>query len=174
MHKKITLAYIAAFFAAQLGAQSPILWQPAMNVTSSSYFNLHPRIALNGNGDPLVVWGHFGINAAAFSRWNGSGFTVPVSLNPSSHNVYMASWTGPNIASKGDTVYVVYKKEPYMTSRSYIVRSFDGDRVFLPRFRSILLATASVGFPPLPLRRTEIQSLPTCCSIPYLPNRNGW
>jgi len=40
--------------------------------------------------------------------------------------VYVTNWTGPDIASKGDTVYAIFKKIPYTTNPSYVVRSFDG------------------------------------------------
>ena len=116
---------IANLFAS---AQSGITWSTPMDIAASTFNNDYPCIALDGNGNPLVLWGNS--NKAEFSRWNGSSFTTPVSLNPTSLPVYATSWTGPDIASKGDTVYVVYKKTPLDTLPIYIVRSFDGGITF--------------------------------------------
>lgn len=127
--KKIIPLFAAAFVSAQwVSAQNGITWSAPMDVAPNSFNNDYPRLALDAGGSPLVVWGNS--NKAMFSLWNGSTFTTPVSLNPTSIPVYATNWTGPDIASKGDTVYVVFKKIPYETNPSYIVRSFDGGMSF--------------------------------------------
>lgn len=126
MKKIILLFYIAGISAQRISAQSGITWSAPMDIASDTFGNLYPRITLDGQGNPLVIWGNSITNEAIFSRWNGSSFTTPISLNPVSIPVYTASWTGPDIASKGDTVYVVYKHFLYEINPSYLVRSFDG------------------------------------------------
>ena len=107
-------------------SQSQITWTMGMNVASSASGNNHPRVVVDGSGNPLVLWGHS--NRAMFSRWNGSSFTTPVMLHPGTMQVAHASWMGPDIASKGDTVYAVFKLVPEgdTSSHIYIVRSFNG------------------------------------------------
>ena len=124
---------LALFLAVQSfpGLTQTINWDAAITIAASSYGNLHPRISLDRNGNPLVLWGSSN-NKAQFARWNGTSFTMPVSLNPGSIPAATASWMGPNIASYGDTVYVVFKKTPEADTLShvYIVSSFDGGQNF--------------------------------------------
>jgi len=104
-----------------------ITWSAPVSVAPSSDGNMHPRIALDGSKDPVVIWGNSAMGGRAmFSRWNGTTFATPVALNPMTLPVFTASWAGPNIASHGDTLYAVMKNQPEDTGRMYIVRSFDG------------------------------------------------
>jgi hypothetical protein len=107
-------------------AQSGITWNMGMNIASTTTGNDHPRVVINAAGNPLVLWGHS--NDAMFSRWNGTMFTTPVMLNPMTMMIAHASWMGPDIASHGDTIYVVFKQMPEGDTASHIwlVRSFDG------------------------------------------------
>jgi hypothetical protein len=107
-----------------------VTWNMTMDVALPSYGNAHPRIVTNGAGDPLVLWNN-AMNAM-YSRWNGSSFTTPVALNPAPMPVAGASWMGPDIAAKGDTVYVVFKIMPEADTSSHIflMRSFDGGSTF--------------------------------------------
>src|SRR5687767_661430 len=111
-------------------AQNGITWDPTINVNNMSmYGNQHPRIVLDRSGDPMVLWGNSSNNNAYFSKWNGSGFTTPVIVN-STLPVFAASWAGPDIASNGDTLYVVVKETPETTNPAYIYASFDGGSTF--------------------------------------------
>lgn len=104
-----------------------ITWSAPVSVAPSSNGNMHPRIALDGSKDPVVVWGSAAMGGRAmFSRWNGTAFATPVALNPMTLPVFTASWAGPDLAAHGDTLYAVMKNEPEDTAKMYIVRSFDG------------------------------------------------
>jgi len=119
------------FWGAQLLAQTGISWSDPINVANNSFKNNHPRIVLDGQGNPMVLFGTNN-NKAMFSRWNGSGFTTPVAVNPTSTPVFADSWAGPDITASGDTVYVVYKKTPETsdTNHIFIRRSFNGGQTF--------------------------------------------
>lgn len=105
-----------------------------MDVSSGSYGNLHPRIAADASGNPMVIWGNLMDESVYFSKWNGVSFSQPVKLNPSWLTIATASWMGPDIAAKGDTVYVVMKQTPETDTSShlYIISSFDGGMSFSP------------------------------------------
>jgi hypothetical protein len=103
-----------------------INWNAPIDISLSQYGNNHPRIVLDANGDPLVLWGNSMTNEAYFSRWNGSSFTTPVALNPSSIPVFTASWAGPDIAAYGDSIYILYKQTPEDSNHIYITTSYDG------------------------------------------------
>lgn len=38
-------------------SQGQITWSSATNVASSTFGNDHPRIVMDGSGNPLVLWG---------------------------------------------------------------------------------------------------------------------
>lgn len=128
-------------------AQNTIIWNAGMNVAPASSGNEHPRITTDASGHPLILWGH--VNRAMFSRWNGSGFTTPVMVNPATMTIAEASWMGPDIAAHGDTVYVVFKQTPEDSYLSHIwcVRSFDGGVSFSQPVRVDYIADSLSRFP---------------------------
>lgn len=107
-----------------------VSWSAPITVASNTYSNLHPRIALDRNNNPLVLWGNSGNNRAYFSRWTGSGFSTPATMNPSGIILFAASWAGPDITSYGDTVYVSMKQTPEDTGHIYVARSTNGGMSF--------------------------------------------
>lgn len=144
--KKIIFLFLI-LISIGFSAQSQITWTMGMNIASSASGNEHPRMVTNASGNPLLVWHH--ANRAMFSRWNGSTFTTPVMLNPASMLVAGASWMGPDIASHGDTIYVVMKQSPEADTAShiYIVHSFDGGQNFSMPVRVDFIADSISRFP---------------------------
>lgn len=149
MRKSILLLIYMMFICIITRAQSNITWNPAMNVATSSSGNMHPRMTLDGKGNPLVIWGRMSDGAVYFSRWTGTMFTTPVKLNPAWLRVATATWMGPDIASKGDTVYVVVKRSPEAsdTNYIYIMRSFNGGVSFSAPVRVDNIADSISRFP---------------------------
>lgn len=137
LHVTLTVHFMKKLFTTfftllSLGAVAQVTWSAPVTVAASSYSNLHPRITLDKNGNPLVLWGKTSNNMAYFSRWTGVAFSTPVMANPMSIPVFTADWAGPDIASHGDTVYIVFKKTPETDSTNYMymVRSFNGGQTF--------------------------------------------
>jgi hypothetical protein len=132
-----------------ISAHAQINWTGGDNISTSLYSNMHPRIALNRAGNPLVIWGKMGDESVLFSRWTGTTFTAPVKLNPSWLTIATASWMGPDIASHGDTVYVVVKRTPESndTNRMYIFTSFDGGISFKPPVQFGFMGDSISRFP---------------------------
>ncbi len=146
-NKLLIILLSVSFFAT---AQTGITWSPAVSVSNMNmYSNLHPRIMLDGSGEPMVLWSKSSTKKVAFSRWSGNTFTTPVYLNPSPIDIFTSSWAGPDFASKGDTVYVVFKREPeiYDTNYIYIVRSFDGGANFSAPIRVDMIGNKISRFP---------------------------
>lgn len=142
---KNILTVTILIFAMHVSAQTTLNWNNAMDVASNATGNLHPRIALDRNNNPLILWGHS--TNAMFSRWNGTSFTTPVSVNPMSIPIFTASWAGPDIASKGDTVYVVFKESPETTGKIYVVHSYDGGVNFSTPVQVDFIADSVSRFP---------------------------
>ena len=131
--KRIFLAIITLMFVTTISmAQSGITWSAPIPVATNVSGNYYPRITLDAAGNALVLWGHS--NRAMFSRWNGTTFSAPIMLNTATVSIASAYWMGPQIASKGDTVYVVMKRidEAIDTNRLFITHSFNGGATFSP------------------------------------------
>ncbi|MFA6234603.1 MAG: T9SS type A sorting domain-containing protein [Bacteroidota bacterium] len=131
-------------------AQRGITWNSPMNIAAGSFGNQHPRITLDGAGNPLVIWGKMSDQSVYFTRWTGAAFTTPVKLNPGWLTVATASWMGPDIASKGDTVYVVVRQSPESVDTSkhiYIMKSFDGGITFSAPVRVDYIGESISRFP---------------------------
>jgi hypothetical protein len=126
MKKKLLI--ITVFLSLISPVQSQISWDSSIDIAINTYSNMMPRMALNAAGNPMLVWGKMADASVLFSRWNGSMFTTPVKLNPPWLKVATASWMGPDIASHGDTVYVVVKRAPEIsdTNRLFVFTSFNG------------------------------------------------
>jgi hypothetical protein len=165
MQKKITLFLLILIFS--ISAKSQITWNMGMNIASSASGNEHPRVVTDGSGHPLVLWGHSA--KAMLSRWNGTSFTTPVMLNPMSMTIAEASWMGPDIASHGDIVYIVFKQTPEMDTSShiYIVRSFDGGVTFSLPFQVDFIADSVSRFPTV---TTDVSGNPIVGFIKFDPN----
>ncbi|MCR9172340.1 MAG: glycoside hydrolase [bacterium] len=114
--------------------QTGIAWDPESIVSDGSiYGNIRPRATMV-NDIPVVVYAGFGDENLFISRWNGSGFDTQSVLPPGT-STYAATWTGPDIASKGDTVIAVFKLKPAESGNVYVVRSVDGGVTFSDTIR---------------------------------------
>jgi hypothetical protein len=119
------LLIIFLFTSVPVIAQTGIIWDAPITIATQSYGNMHPRITLDGAGDPLIIWGDMSSSAVYFSRWDGISFSMPVALNPATIPVFTASWAGPDLTSFGDTVYVTFKQTPEDVNPMYMIHSYD-------------------------------------------------
>lgn len=134
---------------AGLQSFAQVTWSTPVTVsTGGTLGNLHPRVALSRNGNPMVLWGKTDTKAY-FSRWSGSAFTAPVAVGNAGINVMAQSWAGPDIASYGDTVYVTMKRTPenINTNHMYMVHSYDGGMTFSDTVKIDNIDTSLSRFP---------------------------
>ncbi len=157
--KKLVLGIITTCSFTILSSAQSAVWDAPISVAlGTTYSNIYPRIALTTGDNPQVVWESGGTDKIYTSRWNGSGFTSPLTLNPTGVFPYIATWTGAEIASSGDTVFVVFSTDPTISdAHVYTFRSLDGGVTFedtvrvdqigsdVPRFPSV--AVGSNGNP---------------------------
>lgn len=127
MTKLSLLAVFTALFNLVGIGQSTIYWEPEISVADGTLFgNVRPRIAIAADDKPVVIFGK-GTNGLLYSaKWNGTNFNSPIPLLPADVSSYLTSWTGPDVAAKGDTVVLVFKAEPMDSGRVYTLRSTDG------------------------------------------------
>ena len=110
-------------------AQNGIIWYDPVPVADKTYGNLHPRVALDQNSRPIILWGDKN-GRAFFSQWTGREFTEPLQINPPGKQAFTESWAGPEIASRGDSLYIVYKELPEETGHIFMKHSYDGGKHF--------------------------------------------
>jgi len=110
-------------------AQNGIIWYDPIPVADKTYGNLHPRVSLDQNNKPMVLWGDQN-GRVFFANWSGKEFAEPVRINPPGKQAFTEPWAGPEIASRGDTLYVVYKETPEENNHIYIRHSYDGGKHF--------------------------------------------
>ena len=140
MKKLIKLSfyfYILLPFIVLSQNQSPIVWEDTISVADGSiYGNTRPRIVLNNQDEPVVVFGRNIDGTIHTAKFNGTGFDLPVQITPNDFQSYLANWTGPEIDASGDTIMMVFKENPIQEGHVYSVRSTDGGNSFSDPLRT--------------------------------------
>jgi hypothetical protein len=117
-------------------AQQTINWGPEISVADgATYGNIRPRLTLTTNNEPVVVFGKNGTGRLFVAKGNAGTFGTPVDILPANLGTYLANWTGPDIAAKGDTIIAVFKALPFDEGKIYAVRSTDGGLTFSDTIR---------------------------------------
>jgi hypothetical protein len=168
MYPRIVLLALLFGMILNVSAQGP-----AMNISSpvevadgTVYGSIKPQIAL-ANGNPLVLFGEGGSTPNVYiSRWNGTGFTTPMIVNPSGMTPWVSTSDGPVIATSGDTVFVAYIESISTRPKIYIQRSLDGGATFGDTVRVdqlqnnnlefISLAVGPAGNPSISFIKTDL------------------
>jgi len=133
---KLFIAFLSTFLSVVLWSQPIISWEEEIFVTQTNQFgNTRPRITLAANDVPVVIFGKTSTGLLYTARLNGSIFDTPVTLLPGTVSSYLTTWTGPDIASKGDTVIAVFKAMSMDLGKVYAVRSIDGGITFSDTIR---------------------------------------
>tara|TARA_B110000305_G_scaffold131917_1_gene147302 strand:+ start:139 stop:1596 length:1458 start_codon:yes stop_codon:yes gene_type:complete len=137
------LLFILGFSALQIStptpinAQSVIVWEDTISVAEGSIYGYtRPRITLNRNNEPVVVFGKIGTGILHASKFNGNNFDTPIQVTPDNFQSYLSTWTGPEIDSNGDTILIVFKQAPIEQGHVYSVRSTDGGLTFSDTLRT--------------------------------------
>ncbi len=118
-------------------SQAPIVWEDTISVSDGSiYGNTRPRIVLNSQDDPVVVFGRNIDGSIHTAKFNGTDFDPPVQITPTGFQSYLANWTGPEIDASGDTIMIVFKENPIQEGHVYSVRSTNGGNSFSDPLRT--------------------------------------
>jgi hypothetical protein len=145
MKKSLLILFLLIDFLVY--SQTSIGWGSAQ-IVASGYSNVYPRLSLLTNDLPLVVWESASADKVYTSKWNGSAFTTPVAVNPAGVVPFIANWSGAEVASSGDTAFIVFFSEPVMSAKIYMVRSIDGGLSFGDTMRIDLWGTNNIpAFP---------------------------
>tara|TARA_B110000858_G_scaffold195616_1_gene252435 strand:- start:1028 stop:2383 length:1356 start_codon:yes stop_codon:yes gene_type:complete len=93
-----------------------------------------PRVVITANNSPFVIWSKPSTPKAIKARkWNGTDFDS--AFNLVSADLMPTGFIGPEIAAKGDTVYLIFESLLHSNHIIYLKRSFDGGFTFSDTIR---------------------------------------
>ena len=114
---------------------SQLTFSPEIQISDNITGYGRPRMAITANDIPVIIWFKEGGNQSIkISRGNGNGtFTVPIDVVSS--NFEPTGFIGPEIAAKGDTVYIAFICGALSNNTIMIKKSFDGGLTFSDTIR---------------------------------------
>ena len=115
--------------------------------TIAGFGNYHPQIEIANDNAPLILWTNQIEKSILITKPNGVGFSVPLQLNPSGLQVQSYNWSGADLATWEDNVYVVFRSHGYETGHIYLVKSTDNGETFGDTVRVDHLSTGFGQYP---------------------------
>ena len=114
---------------------SQLTFSPEIQISDNITGYGRPRMAITANDIPVIIWFKEGGNQSIkISRGNGNGtFTVPIDVVSSDFEP--TGFIGPEIAAKGDTVYIAFICGALSNNTIMIKKSFDGGLTFTDTIR---------------------------------------
>jgi len=126
--KKI-LNLVAILLVYNVSSSQTLNWSATQSISSSQNGYGRPRIVTTANNEPLIMWTKTSTpKSIKASKWNGSSFSTPFDIVPPAFEP--TGFIGPEIASKGDTVYVVFLSKLNYNNIVMLITSFDGGLTF--------------------------------------------
>ena len=93
-----------------------------------------PRVVITANNSPFIIWSKAtNPKSIKAKRWNGSDFGSVLDIV--SADLMQTGFIGPEIAAKGDTVYLIFESLIHNNHVIYLKRSFDGGLTFSDTIR---------------------------------------
>lgn len=111
-------------------SQNGLSWSPPITVASAGYGDSSPRMALLGDGTPVVVWGKpAAVSQIWCARWNGNAFATPVQIGTGSISPGVYDFGGLDVATDGERVFVVFED---FDQGIFLARSEDSGTTWQP------------------------------------------
>jgi hypothetical protein len=144
--KKYFVGFYLVLFAMNLFGQD---FEASSPVTvASGYGNYHPQMEVLGDGHLGIIWTDAALNQLYFSKQTAPEvFSAPIQLNPTGTQVQDYNWSGPDLSSWGNNVYVVYHDLGYEDGHVYLVKSTDNGLTFGDTVRVDYLLDSYAQFP---------------------------
>jgi hypothetical protein len=131
--KKLYILSVLLFFYITVNSQTTVFWNTPVTV-STGFSNIYPRLTLMNNDLPFVIWSNSTTKKIYSSKWSGTSFSAPLIVHNSGVIPYIATWTGAEVASLGDTVFVALSTD-LSAAKVYTVKSSDGGNSFADTVR---------------------------------------
>ncbi len=126
MKTSLLLSFVLLLSISAHAQTTTVAWNAAVDVDASGQGGLRPRIALNGTGSPVVLWGRTAPSANYVAVGNAASFTTPMEVSTVGCVPAVADWMGSSLAAVGNSVWVVMKATPEESKPVYVRRSIDG------------------------------------------------
>jgi len=99
-------------------------------ISSGSTEGYHrPRVVMTANISPFIIWEKASApRSVKAKKWNGTAFSALYEVV--SPDLKLGGFIGPEIASKGDTVYLIFESLLHSNHVIYLKTSFDGGLTF--------------------------------------------
>ncbi|MEO8589954.1 MAG: hypothetical protein ABI432_11325 [Flavobacteriales bacterium] len=119
---------IACSLPGLLNAQpAAIDWSMELPCATPAEGCTRPRVVINADGAPVVLWGReTGMKADFVAVGDGGGFSAPQQVTYMSTPPAVDYWMGGDIAAVGNEVWISFKATPEETMPAYARRSLDG------------------------------------------------
>ena len=93
-----------------------------------------PRVIVTANNNPFIIWSKLSSPKSIRAKnWNGTSFDSAVDVVGS--DLMPTGFIGPEIAAKGDTVYLIFESLLHANHVIYLKKSFDGGLTFSDTIR---------------------------------------
>ena len=130
-----------------------------------------PRVIVTANNNPFIIWSKLSSPKSIRAKnWNGTSFDSAVDVVGS--DLMPTGFIGPEIASKGDTVYLIFESLLHNNHIIYLKKSFDGGLTFSDTIRvSENSNTHKFAMPNVAVRE---DGNPVISYMECLPNWTDW
>jgi hypothetical protein len=125
-HSSLLLALTTVPALVATAQSGPLVWSEPIVVARSSQDLMRPRIVLNAEQRPVIMWGAFSPAANWAAVGEGNSFSIPQLIHPEGFQATVADWQGSDLAAHGDVVHAVVKRLPESTGGVYLITSMDG------------------------------------------------
>jgi len=96
----------------------------------TGYGNYHPQIEISNDNAPIVLWSDISSKNVYFAKFNGTDFNTPIQINPIDFDAQVYNWSGPDLCTWQDDIYITFRSTGYETGHIYIVKSEDNGSTF--------------------------------------------
>jgi hypothetical protein len=135
--KKITISLtLLLVFGAVSQVVGQINWSDQVVVNENTDLGFsRPKIVLSSEGTPVVMWSRVGNREVFISRMESDSFLEALQVSPKDMRFFTQDWAGPEMASVGNKIAIVYKSVPESSGYIYMVVSNNGGRTFSDTIR---------------------------------------
>ena len=125
--KNLLLLLIIPFLSFSQFVEDFYSFSEPIIVTANPELGLNrPRIVVDENGFPIVLWTSIDDDKIYLSKYNGSEFGEPILIVPSNFSFYGNQYYGPEIDNNGNLIVIVLHNTVAEINNVYIIYSYDG------------------------------------------------
>ncbi len=145
---KILFSVLFVLLITSVFSQSGIQFTtPIVASTASTYGYVKPKVVVDANNNPVVLWGKTSTHEIFVSTYNGTSFNTPVKINPINTHPYIASYYNADIKAYGDTMVAVFATD-MPAYHVYLVKSVDGGNTWSDTMRVDQIPAGSIAYFP--------------------------